>query len=205
MKKFIDEVGIACNSALASVGFQIPRRTTRVIPISDDIYGWVGLNRYKAGEAWQINPFIGLHSVSIMRLWFELSSRPKLKYLLGEAATAAVHLGELAPDLDGFRFEQAEPLEGEARRLAKAVVEHGLPWMQEHASFEALLVLFKEREAMLGGYPERIAVVLFLLGRYADMSAYLDDRLEAYARQPAWGEVHASWKAFSDALRSRLP
>jgi hypothetical protein len=205
MKKFIDQVGIACNSALASVGFQIPRRTTRLIPISDDLYGWVGLNRYKAGDAWRINPFIGLHSVSVMRRWFELSTRPKLRYLFGEVATAAVHLGELAPDIDGFCFEQAQPLDDEARRLADAVVKHGLPWMHEHASLEALLVLFKEREEMLGGYPERIAVALFLLGRYADLAEYLDVRLETYARQPAWGEVHASWKEFSEALRSRLP
>lgn len=140
-----------------------------------------------------------------MRLWYELDTYRKPKYLLGQTATAALHLGELAPDIDVFSFEQSQPLEGEARRLAEAVIEFGLPWMRENANLESLLGLFQEKEEMLGGYPERIAVVLFLLGRFNEVSDYLDFQLHTYAQKPAWGEVHESWKQFSTALRNRLP
>lgn len=203
--KFIDEVELACNLALASSGFYFPRRSTRLFPIAADTYGWVGLNRYKVGDTWWINPFIGLHCVPIMRLWYELDTYRKPKYLLGQTATAALHLGELAPDIDGFHFEQGHPPEDEARRLADAVVAFGMPWMRENANLEALLGLFREKEEMLGGYPERIAVVLFLLGRFNEMSDYLDVQLHKYAQNPAWGEVTESWKQFSTALRNRLP
>jgi hypothetical protein len=203
--KFIDEVELACNVALSSYDFHFPRRGTRLISISTDIYGWVGLNRSKTGNTWRINPFVGLHCVSIMRLWYELASHRKLKYLRGQTATASLHLGELAPNVDGFSFEQSQPPESEARRLAEAIIEFGVPWMRENANLEALLSLFRRKEEMLGGYPERIAVVLFLLGRFNEVSDYLDSRLHMYAQKPTWGEVQESWQQFSTALRNRLP
>lgn len=202
---FPQEVDAACDKALAAFGFHSPRRGSLLIAVDDDFYGWVGLNRSKVGDAVRMNPFIGLHCVPVMRLYYELDTYRKRKYRLGDTATVALHLGELAPDLNVFMFEQAQALEDEADRLAQAVVEFGLPWMKSHAKLDALLVLLREKEAMLGGFPERIAVVLFLLGRFAEVSEYLDARLDEYARKPAWAEIQASWKQFSDGLRSRLP
>lgn len=205
-KTFADQVISACNAALVKAGFQLSRRTTRIIPLTGDIYGWVGLNRSKTGDAVRIDPFVGLHSVPIMRLWYELDTNRNLRYLLGQTATAAVHLGELAPDTRIFLFEPGSAPDTEAQRLAETVTNLGLPWMRAHARTESLLALFREREAMLGGYPERIAVSLFLLGRFDELSAYLDARLAEYAGKPlSWEEVAASWKQFAAGLRARLP
>ena len=204
--KFADRIVGACNAALAAAGFQLPRKTTRIIPLTDEIYGWVGLNRSKAGDALRIDPFVGLHSLPIMRLWYELDSKRNLRYRLGETASAAVHLGELAPDVGIFLFEPGRAPDAEAERLAETVMAHGLPWMREHARNEALLDLFREREDMLGGYPERIAVSLFLLGRLDELSAYLDARQAEYAGKPSsWEEVLTSWRQFAAGLRARMP
>lgn len=203
--KFAQEVDAACDNALASFGFHSPRRGSPLIVIDEDFYGWVGLNRSKAGDAVRIDPFIGLHCVPVMRLYYELDTYRKRRYLPGDTATVALHLGELAPAPTAFMFERSQPLEGEAGRLAQAVVEFGRPWMTSHANLNALLVHLREKEAMLGGFPERVAVVLFLLGRFTEVSEYLDARREEYARKPGWAEIHESWQQFSLTLRSRLP
>lgn len=205
-KKFPAEVESACDNALMLFGFQSRRRGSPLVVINEDFYGWVGLNKSRSADAVRIDPFVGLHCIPVMRLWYELDTDlSKKKYVAGDTATAAVHLGELGPHLNAFVFDPSQGLEDEARRLASAVAEFGLPWMKAHANLDSLLVLLREREETLGGFPERVAIALFLLGRFDELSDYLNRRLEEYARKPAWLQVLESWRRFSDALRERLP
>jgi hypothetical protein len=154
----------------------------------------------------RIDPFVGLHCVPVMRLFYELDfyRKPRPKYLLGRTATIAVHLGAFAPEMNAFIFKKDEPLTSEANRLAEAVVQHGLPWMRAHASLDALLGPLREREAMLNGVPERIAIVLLLLGRFEELTAYLDRKQDEFA-QHFGVQVQGAWRQFAAALSDRLP
>ncbi|MET0983164.1 MAG: hypothetical protein ABWY02_13765 [Telluria sp.] len=206
-KNFRDEIDSACDRALESFGFRSRRRGSPLIQIDDDFYGWVGLNRSGTGDEVRIDPYVGLHCVPVMRLFYELDfyRQPRSKYLLGRTATIVVHMGAFAPEMRAFIFERDAPLTSEANRLAEAVVEHGLPWMRTHASLDALLGPLREREAMLNGVPERIAIVLFLLGRFDELSAYLDRKQDEFAQHSGWVQVQEAWRKFASALRDRLP
>jgi hypothetical protein len=204
-KRIVKEIESACDAAFASFGFNSRRRGNPLIALDDDFYGWIGLNRSNERDVLRIEPFIGLHCISVMQLWYELDhDLRKKKYVPGSTATVALHLGALAPDTNAFIFER-QGIEGEAHRLARCVADFGLPWMRAHANLKALCPLLRERENMLGGFPERVAIVLFLLGRFREVSEYLDARAEEYGQKPAWAQVLESWKHFSEALRTRLP
>jgi hypothetical protein len=200
-KKAVNEIESACDAAFAAFGFKSRRRGNPLIVLDEHFLGWIGLNRGNQGDVLRIEPFIGLHCIPVMRLWYEIDQK---KYVPGATATVAVHLGELEPNIDAFIFRPPD-IEGEARRLAQSVAHFGVPWMRAHANLNALLPLLREKENMLGGFPARVAIVLFLLGRFGEVSEYLDARAEEYRPKPHWGQVRDSWKHFSEALRARLP
>ncbi len=202
--KFADEVDAACDRALARHGFESRQRGYPLLAIDKDTFGWVGLNRVKEGAAILINPFVGLHSVPVMRLCSELKTYRKQKYKVGQVATVAIHLGELAPEVTSFYVEH-DNFDSEATRLAVTVAEYGVPWMKANANLEAMLELLREREGMLGGFPERVAVVLFLLKRYDELFNYLDSRREFYKTKPNWLETREEWDQFSNNLRNLIP
>ncbi len=206
-KKFRDEVDSACDRAFESFGFQSRRRGSPRIRIDDDFYGWVGLNRSGVGDAVRIDPFIGVHCVPVMRMFYELDfyRNPKPKYLIGDTATISVHIGAFASELRPFIFKSDKPLENEAGRLAESIVKYGLPWMRAHASLNGILARLREREAILNGVPERIAITLFLLGRFEDLIAYLDRKRDEFAQHPGWVATNQAWPPFSTALRDRMP
>lgn len=204
-KNFRDEIDLACDRALESFGFRSLRRGRPLFKINDDFYGWVGLNRSGTKDVVRIDPFVGVHCVPVMRLFHELDfhRKPRPKYLLGDTATIAIHLGELAPEVRAFIFNKEEPLMGEANRLAEAVVQYGLPWMRAHASLGELLGPLREKEALLNGVPDRIAIILFLLGRFDELSAYLDRKQDEFSQHPGLVMTREAWSQFSPALRDR--
>jgi len=150
---------------------------------------------------------IGLHCVPVTRMFYELDfhRKPRPAYRLGETATVALPLATLAVTAPPFVFHVAEPLTEEAARLATAVEQHGLPWMRAHANLDTLLASMREREGLLNGYPDRVAITLLLLDRIDELEHYLDRKREEFSRQPNWGPVQDAWTQFSAALRGRLP
>lgn len=205
-KKFRDEVDSAVYRALGAFGFQLQRRGSPCIRIDDSFYGWVGLNRSGVGDAVRIDPFIGVHCVPVMRMFYELDfyRNPKPKYVIGDTATISIHIGMLSSELRPFIFESDEPLESEAGRLAESVVKYGLPWMRAHASLNGILDRLREREAILNGVPERIAITLFLLGQFEELIAYLDRKRDEFAQHPGWAATNQAWPPFCAALRDRM-
>lgn len=197
----------ACEDALVRHGFKRLRRHSVAWAFSPDFLGWIGLNVGNYPTHVQINPFVGIHCVPLMKLYKESSEnkyQPK-KYQLGRYATYAVHLGEVCDEgLGGFIFPEGADIEPVAEELAVAVREHGVPYMQTLTSYEALLPLLRGREPMLGGYPERVAVCLMVLGRQAEALAYLDAKLEEYRKNPRYTEVQARWQRFADELKRRM-
>ena len=165
---------LKCYEALATAGFCRYRKEDVDWPIEDGFHCWIGLNTGLYREHVEINPFVGLHVVPIMRLCTSLEGR---KYSRS-VATYARHMGELKPDERVFHFTRRTEMDVQAARLARLYVDAGLPYARSIASYERLLPLLRERIGMLGGYPERMASCLYLMGREEEARAFVEEFLK---------------------------
>ena len=129
--------------------------------LSPNFLGWVGLNRGNHGSMVRINPFVGVHAIDVMTLCAKLEEE---RYVPGEIATYALHLGQLLPDELAFEFHVGESIADEANGLAEHIAKTAVEYMKSVADYDALLPLVEERMPMLGGYPERYAAILHLSG-----------------------------------------
>lgn len=170
---FKSEVVLACCNALQQAGFTRFRKENVDWPIANGFHCWVGLNTGLYPEFVEINPFIGLHVVPIMKLYTTLEGR---KYARS-TATYARHMGEFAPDVPAFKFTPSTDVPSEARRLAHLYATAGLEFAKAIADYESLLPLLKQRIDLLGAYPERYASCLYLMGRKGEAHAFVENFL----------------------------
>ncbi len=194
-KLFKDHVTESCYSALAHVGFERYRKYNLDWPLHDGFHCWVGLNRGIYPTHVEINPFVGLHVVPLMRLAESLAGR---KYNRG-VATYAVHFGLLAPSTRGFVFDKHSDVVAEAHRLANLYLGEGLSYAKALASYDALLPLLHARAESLGGYPECVACCLYLMGKGDEAAQFVDS---FFAKEPKYFMTFA--QAFSE-LRAKQP
>lgn len=165
---------LACVDALERAGFARFRKEEVDWPLHDGFHCWVGLNSAIEPSYIEINPFVGLHVVPLMKLYMTLEKQPYSRLI----ATYAVHMGKLSPNTPVFRFARSTDVDAEAKRLAALYVQVGLPFAQSIASYEKLLPLLKERVDMLGAFPERFASCLYLMGRKEEARIFAMDFLE---------------------------
>jgi len=179
--KFVRNVQHACERALLGHGFEQPRRGEIVIGITPEFLGWVGLNVGKHSDFVRINPFVGVHCVPVMKLVAEATGE---KYQTGRYATYAVHLGEVAPNEEQFVFSSERQIEIEAERLAVSCRESGVPYMRSISTFESLLPLLEEKVPMFGGYPQRVAAAMYLMGRKKEALNFVERLRLEYRDDP---------------------
>lgn len=165
---------LKCYDALAAEGFTRYRKEGVDWPLENGFHCWVGLNTALEKEYVEINPFVGVHVVPIMKLYTALEGRKYSRSI----ATYAVHMGELAPKEPVFRFTRQIDVEAEAARLARLYVSVGLPYAESIASYERLLPLLQSRLPMLGAYPERVASCLYLMDRKDEARSFVEDFLK---------------------------
>jgi hypothetical protein len=164
-KAFRQEVCEACYSGLITAGFERYRKNRIDRDLGNGFRCWIGLNTALFSSHVEINPFVGLHVVPLEKLWTSLKSgKYPSKYDRG-VATISVHLGELRPDEKTFRFGRRTDLNAEAKRLAKLYEGVGMSYAREISSYGALLPLLQQRVELLGGFPERFASCLYIMGR----------------------------------------
>lgn len=171
--KFKQQVLIKCYEALAAVGFISFKRENVDWPIDADFHCWVGLNTGLFTEYIQINPFVGIHAVSLEKFWAPL----KLRKYSRSVATYSLNIGLIAPKEKAFIFNRTTDIEKEAARLAQLYLDVGLPYAKTIASYESLLPLLKQRIDMLGGYPESVASCLYLMGKKEDAKIFTENFL----------------------------
>lgn len=176
---FRDVIVDRCMRALVARGFDRFRKKDVDRQIHDGFYCWVGLNEGLYKDRLNINPFVGVHVEPIASLYSFLDTgKYPVKYNRG-VATYAVHMGELEGAKDEFKFaftpQQSEGfVQAEADRLADLYATVGLEFAKSIASYEALLPLLIERVPMLGGYPQRVASCLYLMGRKAEARQFVE-------------------------------
>jgi hypothetical protein len=123
-----------------------------------------------------------VHCIPIMKLVADLAGE---RYQLGRYATISTHLGELCPKEDAFEFSPEADIGAESERLAALLRTQGVLFMESHASFRAILPMIEERVPTLGGYPQRMAVILYLMGRREDAIKFVIERQAEYEADPS--------------------
>jgi hypothetical protein len=200
---------LKCYDALEAVGFTRFRKEGVDWPLQEGFHSWVGLNTGLSDDYVEINPFVGLHVVPIMRMYTSLEGR---KYDRG-VATYARHMGELAPEEPAFHFTRQTDVEAGAARLARLYAGAGSTYAKSIADYEQLLPLLQERIGMLGAYPERTAACLYLMGRKEEARTFVADFLRenhdyfAGFVGPFLSEVahHIVAQGLKDEFLGRLP
>lgn len=183
--KFRRRVLDACEAALTRRGFSRVRMHRNVLEISTDFQGWIGLCDGIYHDQVRITPALGVHCVPLMRL---ICSTTGTRYRRSEFASIAYALSDVKKGVAPFEFTSEESLVTESERLASTMERYGIPFMRAFASYEAVVSVSKARSGILGGYPEKAAAALYLMGRSDEARKWLDMQREPYRLDdaPAW-------------------
>jgi hypothetical protein len=164
-----------CYDALEEMGFVKYKRDEVDRPITLNFHCWVGLNTGLYRDRLEISPFVGIHAVSIAKMGaFGIRKYDR------SVATYAIAMGELeeARDERAFIFSPTQSdsfIASEILRLARIYATIGLHYAASISNYDALLPLLESRVAWLGGYPERVACCLFLMGRIQEARTFVED------------------------------
>lgn len=171
---FKKAVLLKCYEALEVEGFTRYRMQDVDWPMEHGFHCWVGLNTSLEKDYLDINPFVGVHVVPVMKFYTFLEGR---KYSRS-TSTYSVHMGELAPKEQAFRFTRETDVTAQAARLARLYSDVGLSYALSIGTYESLLPLLRERVSMLGAYPERVASCLYLMGHKEEARLFVEDFLQ---------------------------
>lgn len=179
--KFKKQIYLKCCDALEAEGFTRYRKEEVDWPLHDGFHAWVGLNTALYPDRVEILPFVGVHVVPIWKLIADLEDSTYDRRI----ATYGTNIGllESIADERAFAFapHQSEGfIESECQRLAHLYATAGLDYSRSIASYEALLPLLQEHVDRLGGYPERVASCLYLMGRKAEARTFIESFPEKY-------------------------
>lgn len=182
--KFKKAVLLKCYDAFEAVGFTRFRKEGVDWPLHNGFHAWVGLNTGLYPDRVDVVPNVGVHVLPIEKLCAVKDGKYAYEYNRS-TATYAINLGMLAAvgDERAFAFgpQQSEAfIDAECHRLARLYVTAGLDYAQSIANFDVLLTLLQENVDSLGGYPERVASCLYLMGREKEAREFATDFLSRH-------------------------
>ncbi|WP_439498741.1 hypothetical protein [Bosea sp. (in: a-proteobacteria)] len=169
-----DEVVEGCRDALVANGFTRYRKRDVDYPFLDGFHCWVGLASEMQPDCIKIYPQVGVHAVNIEKLWSRLTTG---KYAINYNRAQCTYGGPLSGLTDGTAvttFSRGCSISQQAERLATLYLEFGVPYARSLAGYEALLPELKTRIPILGGYPQRVAACLYLMGRKEESLEFAD-------------------------------
>lgn len=182
-KEFIAKVNSEIEAELVNRGFRQLRKGRVAFLLSEDMLGWIGLNRGVHPGMVRINPFVGIHSIAVMSSYASYANE---KYVKGDLATYAVHLGSLIPSFAPFEFYQDQAVSPTVVRLVDSVMGYGLPFMRSLAGYSPLLELIKPEIYTLGGNPQKYTMLLWLAGRKEEAIKFAEELL---AKEGPWAKL----------------
>ncbi len=172
---FIKENIALVQTKLAALGFNKRKPGISTIQMTDDVFGWIGLNMATRGRKGflEFNPVVGVRNEPIEKLVAELAG-DKLDEVV--PPTLAGNIGYLMP-ADKYRpyiFSEDGPVETTADELVKDVREYALPFIRRHIDMATLVKGMKTRRfAAQFMVAYRIPVGLFLLGQKDEAGLFL--------------------------------
>ena len=199
-KAFVRDLYTKLAKELSSIGFRKRREGIYVLSLTDDISGWLGLQRTWRAPNLEIFPTVSMDCRSVER---------KVRSLTGWLGPDPLptgisqHLGYLMPKhtYTLWNFPLGKNVSGKVADLVGAVEEFGIPFMEKNNTLEALCETMASGKV---GTTEQIAfslpVVLHLLGRREEAGAYLDAELRKFG--DAKHEAAKLYRKFAEAFRS---
>jgi len=202
--KFIKEVFQILHNRLAMLDFEKRKSGILTIKITDDVIGWIGLNKATRGQRGflEINPVLGVRNQQIEKLVAELT-REKFDEFV--PPTLSGNIGYMTP-ANKFRpylFSENGTVEPIVEELVNDVCEYGLPFIRAHSDMVALVEGMCEcRFAVKFMVAYRIPVSFFLLGRMDAASDCLNAELVKLGDQKDPATLR--FKAFAADLAKRI-
>lgn len=181
--EFKKRIRLKCYDAFERKGFTRFQKEGVDYPLGDGFNCWVGLNTGLYPDRVDIVPNVGLHVVPIERLAFEVEGG-KIKYDR-RVATYAINIGTLeeAGSQRAFAFSPIQSdgfITSECERLARIYFDVGVPFARSIATYKALAPLLAKNVGMLGGFPQRYAACLYLMGQKREARDFLLNYPERY-------------------------
>jgi hypothetical protein len=193
----------ALGPRLAELGFKKRAGEVYTLPLSDEVLGWLGLNRatrhHQPGEV-EINPVVGIRNQQVERLVAELQGEKFHGY---SPPTASSPLGYLFPE-PRYRSWIFAPDRGDgpAADLASAVATHAMPFIRSLTDLPALCRALDNRLGIEHQLAYRRPVAWLLAGDPARAIQALDESLGKLAQSQ---DLYAAeLRRFAEEFRRRL-
>jgi hypothetical protein len=179
---FKQYIRIKCYDALESSGFTRYRKEGVDWPLYGGFHGWVGLNTGLYSDRLCVEPFVGIHVVQLDRFWTNIQIGKYPGKYSRSVATYAIHISEIRDVEDKVEFvfspqQNEEFIDTEVERLTMLYKTAGMDYARSIANYDVLLPLLHERVPMKGGYPQRVASCLYLMGRKDEARQFVIDYL----------------------------
>ena len=185
---------------LRSLGFRKEKFDVFSMPVSDHVFGWLGLNK---ATKWglEINPVVGARHQPTERIVAECAESPFDRII---PATVAANIGYIAPQQKymPFLFSEASSLTEVTDQMVGTISAYGVPFMKDCADLNFIVDFMQAGGALNSSVEYRIPVGLHLLGRDSEADAYLQKRLEQIADQTNAYAIY--YRRFSANLKRRL-
>jgi hypothetical protein len=189
---------------LESLGFEKRKPAIFSSAVSDEVIGWIGLNKALRGsrDTVEVNPVVGVRNQRIEQVVAELTGDAYNDLI---PPTVAGNVGYLSPthQYQVFKFSEAGPNEEIADQLYEAIEAHGLPFMKRVADLRRLV---ESMQTARFGISEqlnyRIPVGLWLLADVREAKAFIAAKLSEVGTR---GDLAAQrYRAFAMKLDERM-
>lgn len=189
---------------LSSLGFHKRKHGILSLTVTNDLIGWLGLNRaFRRGpRILEINPVVGVRSQPVEKLVAEILTEPFDELI---PPSLAGNVGYMMPTAKyvPFLFSESTLPDVIADDLTESIKRYGLPFITMNADLVQLLEsMISARFAIPEQVAYRIPIILHLLGKDADAVNVLENKLKEFG-----GRVDPAalrFRKFCDHLQARI-
>ena len=143
MKELRKKVMLLLEEKLLEFGFEKKMLNTFVRQLDDNRIQNIGFTFANCGQKYSfyLNPVIGVAYKNVNRLAAQLNNALPFKYPEYVYATISTPLGYLMPEntFKEWKFSNPEDVEKEANSMADAIIEYGLPYLNEFSDEDNLV------------------------------------------------------------------
>jgi hypothetical protein len=202
-KELIERILKMTGTLLADVGMRKRERQIYTCELSQEIFGWLGLNTatHRSDGRLQINPVIGVRHLGIEKLVAEALGKKLHPYI---PPTISTPLGYIMPEKKyaTWLFGEGDVDDLAVAKMVEAIQKYGVPFMRSHANLDAIIEALESGCGFPTNTAYRLPVAYFLQGQTEKAVQYLRNRLATFGEK----ETMASqdYKKFAAGLSSML-
>lgn len=199
----LDAAAPAWRDRLLDAGFRKRSGDIFTRPVTDEILGWLGLNRAASRQSplVEVNPVVGVRHQAVESMVSDLLGEKPHGYA---PPTLSISLGYVMParSYQPWVFTVDTPVESVADDLVAAVTKYGVPYIEHHDSLAAIV------QAMSGGagFREhnvfRLPVGYLLLGELEKARQAITASIDEIGQRQDLAAQR--FRAFSSAFQQRL-